>query len=186
MTSFTKSPIVKQQVVAHISYNGRLRCNVKHYMSSKKMKKRVSYNDGPRREKTRLRGFANNTGADQPAHPRSLISAFIIRSLESIVCKLPTGEISIFKLVSVAEETILTPRCRKPRRQKLSRRGPYNKRRDKTSKMSVRRAKTQISLDITSVSQKSSQYAQWVAKGSNFLHADSEDTDQTELMPRLI
>ena len=35
--------------------------------------------DGPRREKTCLRGFANNTGADQPAHPRSLISAFVIR-----------------------------------------------------------------------------------------------------------
>ena len=34
---------------------------------------------GPRREKTCLKGFANNTGADQPAHPRSLISAFVIR-----------------------------------------------------------------------------------------------------------
>ena len=33
---------------------------------------------GPRREKTCLRGFANNKGADQPAHPRSLISAFVI------------------------------------------------------------------------------------------------------------
>ena len=31
---------------------------------------------GLRRDKTCLRGFANNTGADQPAHPRSLISAF--------------------------------------------------------------------------------------------------------------
>ena len=38
---------------------------------------------GPRREKTCLRGFGNNTGADQPAHPRSLISAFVIRFLES-------------------------------------------------------------------------------------------------------
>ena len=36
---------------------------------------------GPRREKTCLRRFANNTGADQPAHPRSLISAFVIRVL---------------------------------------------------------------------------------------------------------
>ena len=35
--------------------------------------------NGPRREKTCLRGFSNNTGADQPAHPRSLISAFVIR-----------------------------------------------------------------------------------------------------------
>ena len=41
--------------------------------------------DGPRREKTCLRGFANNTGADQPAHSRSLISAFVIHFLESTV-----------------------------------------------------------------------------------------------------
>ena len=34
--------------------------------------------DGPQREKTCLRGFANSKGADQPAHPRSLISAFVI------------------------------------------------------------------------------------------------------------
>ena len=51
---------------------------------------------GPRREKTCLRGFANNTGANQPAHPRSLISAFVIRFLQSTICKLSTSEISIF------------------------------------------------------------------------------------------
>ena len=37
--------------------------------------------NGPRREKTCLRRFANNTVADQNAHPRSLISAFVIRIL---------------------------------------------------------------------------------------------------------
>ena len=47
----------------------------------------------------------NNTGADQPAHPRSLISAFVICFLESIISKLAPGEISILFLVSVAEET---------------------------------------------------------------------------------
>ena len=52
--------------------------------------------NGPRREKTCLRRFANNTGADQPAHPRSLISAFVIRLLESIISKLATSEISVF------------------------------------------------------------------------------------------
>ena len=50
----------------------------------------------PRREKTCLRVFANNTGADQPAHPRSLISAFVIRVLESTIFKLATSEISVF------------------------------------------------------------------------------------------
>ena len=44
--------------------------------------------NGPRRDKTCLRRFANNKGADQPTHQRSLISAFIIRILESIISKL--------------------------------------------------------------------------------------------------
>ena len=52
--------------------------------------------NGPRREKTCLWRFANNTGADQPAHPRNLISAYVIRYLESIISRLSTGEISIF------------------------------------------------------------------------------------------
>ena len=51
---------------------------------------------GSRREKTCLRGFANNTGADQPAHPRSLIRAFVFRFFEMIICKLATDEISFF------------------------------------------------------------------------------------------
>ena len=29
--------------------------------------------------------YANNKGADQPAHPRSLISAFVVRCLDSII-----------------------------------------------------------------------------------------------------
>ena len=33
---------------------------------------------GPQREKTCHRGCANNKRADQPAHPRSLISAFVL------------------------------------------------------------------------------------------------------------
>ena len=51
---------------------------------------------GPRREKTCLRGFGNSTGADQPAHPRSLISAFVIHLLENIISRLATCKISIF------------------------------------------------------------------------------------------
>ena len=51
---------------------------------------------GPQREETCLWRFANNTGADQPAHLRSLISAFVIRFLESIIHIPVTGEISIF------------------------------------------------------------------------------------------
>ena len=47
---------------------------------------------GPRREKTCLRRFANNKGADQPAQPRSLISPFVIRCLESTISKLTIYE----------------------------------------------------------------------------------------------
>ena len=45
--------------------------------------------------------------------------------------------------------------------------------------MSVRPAKTQISLGIRQVWSESSLCAQWVAKGPRFLHADNEDSDQT-------
>ena len=38
-------------------------------------------------------------------HPPRLIRAFVIPLLESIISKLDTAEISIFLLVSVAEET---------------------------------------------------------------------------------
>ena len=57
---------------------------------------------------------------------------------------------------------------------------------DKTNKMSVRPAKTRISLGIHPVWSESSLCAQCVAKDPSFLHADSEDSDQTGWMPRLI
>ena len=57
---------------------------------------------------------------------------------------------------------------------------------DKTNKMTVRPAKTQISLGICPVLSESLLCAQWVAKDLNFLHADSEGSDQSGWMPRLI
>ena len=80
----------------------------------------------PRREKTCLPGFANNTGADQPAHPRSLISACVIRFLESIISRLATSEISNFYIVCVAEETGSSLAFSKTRKQVLSHPGPNN------------------------------------------------------------
>ena len=35
-------------------------------------------------EKTYFMPYVNNKGADQPAHPRSLISTFVVRCLDSI------------------------------------------------------------------------------------------------------
>ena len=57
---------------------------------------------------------------------------------------------------------------------------------DKTNKMTVHPAKTQISLSIHPVCSESSLSAQWVSKDPSFLHVDSEDSDQTGRMPRLI
>ena len=39
----------------------------------------------PGHENMRLMSYANNKGADQPAHPRSLISACFVRCLDSII-----------------------------------------------------------------------------------------------------
>ena len=51
---------------------------------------------------------ANNKGADQPAHLRSLTSTFVICFLESIIAKLATCKISILYLVPVAEQAWLS------------------------------------------------------------------------------
>ena len=57
---------------------------------------------------------------------------------------------------------------------------------DKTNKMTVCPVETQISLGVCPVWSESSLCTQWVAKNPRFLHADSEDSDQTGRMPRLI
>ena len=62
----------------------------------------------------------------------------------------------------------------------------FEPRNDKTNKLSVRPAKTQISLGISPVWSESSLCAEWVATDPRFLHADNEDSDQTGRMPRLI
>ena len=43
------------------------------------------YSYEPGHEKMCLMSYGNNKGADQPAHPRSLISAFVVRCLDSII-----------------------------------------------------------------------------------------------------
>ena len=48
----------------------------------------------PGHEKTCLMSYANNKGTDQTAHPRSLISAFVVRCLDSIISLDSIAEIS--------------------------------------------------------------------------------------------
>ena len=47
--------------------------------------------------------FANNKGADQPAHPRSLISTFVVRCLDGRIPVLAKSKFSRLELVCVAE-----------------------------------------------------------------------------------
>ena len=62
----------------------------------------------PRHEKTCLMAYANNKGIDQPVHPCSLISAFVVRYLDSIISVVAISEISRLCIVSVAEQTGLS------------------------------------------------------------------------------
>ena len=52
--------------------------------------------------------YANNKGADQPAHPRSLNSAFVVRCLDSIISLVSISEISSLYLASMAEQADLS------------------------------------------------------------------------------
>ena len=62
---------------------------------------------GPGHAKTCLTPYANNKGADQPAHQRSLISTFIFRCLGSMICILAISKRSRFQSASVAEQASL-------------------------------------------------------------------------------
>ena len=52
--------------------------------------------------------YANNKGADQPAHPHSLISAFIVRCLDSVISEVSVTKISSLMLVFAAEQVSLS------------------------------------------------------------------------------
>ena len=52
--------------------------------------------------------YANNKGADQPSHPRSLISAFVVRCLDSAMSLVSVTNISSLMLASVAEQASLS------------------------------------------------------------------------------
>ena len=53
--------------------------------------------------------YANNKSADQPAHPRSLISTCVTRCLGSIIPLVSISELSSLYLASVAEQAGLYP-----------------------------------------------------------------------------
>ena len=54
----------------------------------------IKHTNEPGHEKMCLMSYANNKGADQPAHPCSPISAFVVRCLDSIISLDSIAEIS--------------------------------------------------------------------------------------------
>ena len=85
----------------------------------------ICHPDGPRCEKTCLRGMRDNKVADQPAHPRRLIGAFVFHVSESIIFKLATSINSFFKQISEAEETGFESHFIETPKTILSRRNPF-------------------------------------------------------------
>ena len=67
---------------------------IEEILTLKSHEKSITY--GPGHAKTCLMPYANNKGADQPAHHRNLISAFIVRSLDNITSLVSRSEISRF------------------------------------------------------------------------------------------
>ena len=57
--------------------------SLRFYLSSWYMRRATIFE--PRHEKTCLMPYANNRGAEQPAHPRSLISTFVDRCLNTSI-----------------------------------------------------------------------------------------------------
>ena len=52
--------------------------------------------------------YATNKSADQPAHPRSIISAFVVRCVYDLISKLVKPKIARLHLVSIVEHVGLS------------------------------------------------------------------------------
>ena len=51
-----------------------------------------------------LMSYTNNKGTDQTVHPRSLMSAFVVQCLDSVMSLVSVTKISSLMLASVAEQ----------------------------------------------------------------------------------
>ena len=80
--------IIQIQFILNVCNNTSLKTKVKFLLPLRIF--------GPGHAKTCLLPYAKNKGADQPAHPRSLTSAFVVRSLDSIISLDSIAEISRF------------------------------------------------------------------------------------------
>ena len=91
--------------------------------------------------------YANNKGADQPAHLRSLISTFVVRCLDNIIPLASISKISSLHLASVAERVGLSlPWSQTLKTGFLVTSLQYEPRREKTCLWSLRPGKNQTGL----------------------------------------
>ena len=70
--------------------------------------------------------LCEHKGTDQPAHPRSLISTFVVRSLDWIIPVVSISETSSLYLASGLRRPVCVLPGHKPRRQVLSGCGSFN------------------------------------------------------------
>ena len=104
---FSNGYIDHFKIKYNIYHNDVIKFNIKKgviYVESRMTGKCHKTVYGPGHAKTYLMPYANNKGADQPAHPRSLISTFVVRCLDSMICILAISKVSRCFLVSVAEQ----------------------------------------------------------------------------------
>ena len=85
--------VIKQIKCHYVNYHRE--CSIPAFLPKSVCPEKVVHNWAATRENLLL-GFCDNKGADQPAHPRSLISAFVIHVLESKISRLAISEISMF------------------------------------------------------------------------------------------
>ena len=77
-------------------------------MEKGKLYRKANKTFEPCHEKNLFILYANNKCADQPAHPRSLISAFVVRYPYSIIPLVSISEIASLYLAAVAEQAGLS------------------------------------------------------------------------------
>ena len=135
----------------------------------------------PGHEKTCLMPYANNKGADQPAHPRSLISTFVVRCLDSVMSLVSVTKSSSLMLASVAAQAGLCLAGSEIPKTRFVLSWPtfiwiwacawQNKQNDMCAQRRLR----------SGWASESSLCSLWVAKDINLLQANSEDSDQSDL-----
>ena len=105
--------------VAHLELRGLVRSFTKYTMSTKNMDTRkvavtilnfeqCGFTIGATSWENLIMPYANNKDADQPAHPRSPISTFIVHCINSVIPPISIPKISSLYLASVAAQVGLS------------------------------------------------------------------------------